>query len=193
MTRWARYIAGSRPARAVLLAGAVWTVVLVGCRPQELLEQAGAAPRLQDVHQQPHEGPGVQSPLLVRWLPVQQAGADVQVVTLEVKRPTVPLPLAVLLRLPAGVMVLTAPDLTAVQRAATGATLLAWRLQGSASLLDQVVVVVDGQLAGLGAHAEVPLRAAAPVASRPQSTRLVLPGGKPVSVQPLTTATPRRP
>jgi hypothetical protein len=193
MSKWAQCMARLRRGRAVLLAGTVWTVVLVGCRSQEVPEPTFAAPRPEDQTHQPHEGPGVQSPLLVRWLPVQQAATDVQVVTLEVKRPTVPLPLTVLLRLPAGVVVLTAPDLTAVQRAATGATLLSWRLQGSATLLNQAVAVVDGQLAGLGAHAEVPLRAAVPVPSRPQTTRLVLPGGKPVSVQPLTTATSRRP
>jgi hypothetical protein len=193
MSKWARLMTGSRPSWAVLVAGTTAVVVLVGCRPQDLPEPAPLAPRLPQPQHQPQEGPGVQSPLLVRWLPIHEAAADVQVVTLEVKRPTVALPLTVLLRVPAGVVVLTAPDLTAVQRPATGATLLSWRLQGDAALHGQVVAVVDGQLAGLGAHAEVPLRAAVPVPNRPQARRLVLPGGKPVIAQPLTTPSPQQP
>jgi hypothetical protein len=193
MSRWPWHRAASGFVVALLPASTAMVVLAGGCQPQALPEQSLAAPKQHAASQHPQEGPGVQSPLLVRWLPVQRVAADVLVLTLEVRRPTVALPLQVSLRLPAGAVILTAPDLTPVQRPATGASLLSWQLQGRATLLDQVVAVVDGQLAGLGAHAEVPLRAAMPVPNGPQAKRLVLPGGKPVSVQPLTTAGPQRP
>lgn len=71
----------------------------------------------------------------------------------------VPLPgLAVALRLPPGVRVVAAPDLSVLQQTQTAPLALTWRLWLDAVPKQDAVAVLSLRSAGAGVHAQVPYR-----------------------------------
>lgn len=71
----------------------------------------------------------------------------------------VPLPgLAVALRLPRGVRVVAAPDLSPLQQSGTAPLALTWQLWLDAAPKQDAVAVLSLRSAGAGVHAQVPYR-----------------------------------